>query len=75
MSDPCINLHPGGVNLRYLQIRILNLTEFMVWNIKNLNDISLQIYRLKTKLEARTQFHYLQKYQNCQAANTEFSAC
>ena len=73
MSDPCINLHPGGVNLRYLQIRILDLTEFMVCNIKNVWHFKIK--RLKTELKSRTQFLYLQKYQNCQAANTEFSAC
>ena len=29
-------MHPGGVNLRYSKIRIFDLTEFMVSNIKSI---------------------------------------
>ena len=44
-----ISLQPDGANLWYFKLRILDLTEFMVWNIKVLSHRVSEILELKNQ--------------------------
>ena len=43
-------LQPDSVNLWYFKLRLLDLTEFKVWNIKGLQHWVAKIYEYKIRV-------------------------
>ena len=44
-----ISLQPDGVNLRYVNLRLIDLTEFIVWNISGLRHWVAKIKGLENQ--------------------------
>jgi len=53
-----ISLQPDDENLSYVKVRLFNLTEFMVWNIKGRlrHWVAIDIGIRKLEVVAKTQF-------------------
>ena len=61
---------PDGVNLRYFKLSLFDLTQCIVWNLKDLRHISgcINIGVIKSEFVAKTQFFFvtrLSKKINC----------